>query len=313
VRGPLRRVEQALDGYFELGRPPTAGERIAFRVFECFTVGGLCLFAWTWALDIFTHDSRFEARLAQAYALDARGLALTSAALVTVLLGLGLLRRRGGFAYLAALPLLHLQFVARYWPSEGLHHSHLLGMCLLAIAVGRALFADEKLRLRAALGTTYVLVGVAYLLAALSKLRNTGLDWIDGRNLQMWLVMNQVHRISKDQDFEFNALQELVVSHGWLATAILLPGLVVELLGPLICWRRIRLPYTTAVLLMHLGIALVFKIYFLWNIGLLILLGYPWGALIDRMRRKDVGAAIGRGVSPPTNLAYDPRPRRQGF
>jgi hypothetical protein len=270
---------------------------MAFRVFECFTVGGLCLFAWTWAIDVWRDGSRFGSRLAQLDPrLDAGALALSSAALATLLLGLGLSRRLERWAYLAALPLLHLEFVARYWPSEGLHHSHLLGMCLLAIALAFRLFETENLRLRFALGATYLLVGVAYLLAALSKLRGTGVDWVDGRNLQMWLAMNQVHRISKDQDFDFNAVQELVMSHGWLGTAILALGLLVELAGPAICLRRIRPHYTAAVLLMHLGIAVVFKIYFWWNMGLLVLLGYPWPARIDRVRGKAAGAAAGPGA-----------------
>lgn len=288
ISGLVTRVTQEI---LELHRPVTRGERAAFRVFEFFIVGGLCLFTWTWAGEI----SRMDANVLQAgsatYAdalLDSKPVAWGNAGLITLALGLGWFRILDRYAYLAAVPLIHLQFVACYWPLDGLHHSHWLGLSLLAIGLAFFLFANKDLRTRFALGATYILVGVGYVLSAMSKLRQTGFDWIDGRNLQMFISMNQVHRISKNQSFGLNGLQEWVVNNSWVATFILAPALLIELLGLLICLRRARPYYVTAVISMHLGIAAVMEIYFTWNIALLALIGYPWPAIIDRIsgRRK---------------------------
>jgi hypothetical protein len=73
-----------------------------------------------------------------------------------------------------------------------------------------------------------------------------------------------------------------VLSHEWLATALLAGGLLAELAACLLWWRPVRRTIMLALVGMHLGIALVMRITFLGNICLLLLLALPIAELVDR-------------------------------
>ena len=285
--GIWRRVTSVTDQIFEFDRPVTPGERWVFRALELFVTAGLCYFCWTWGLAVGRLGEGAFHVWAPRYAgslLDAQSLAFVNAGLITLLLGLGWFRKWDRYMYLAALPLIHIQFVGRCWPEDGLHHSQWLGVCLLAIGLAFFLFESSALRLRFALGASYVLISAGYSLSALSKLRQGGLGWIDGNNFQMMISANQVHKIARDQSFAFNALQQLVMNHDFMGTLILAPGLLIELSAVLLCFRRFRMYSATAILLMHLGVIAAMNIYFPWNMGLVLLLGYPWAVLIESKR-----------------------------
>jgi sulfite exporter TauE/SafE len=167
----------------------------------------------------------------------------------------------------------------------------------LAIALAFFFFERSSLRLRFALGTSYVFIAVGYFLAALSKLRNGGLGWIDPDNFQMMISVNQVHKIARDQSFAFNALQQLVMSYDFIGTLILALGLIIELSAILLCFRRFRMYSATAILLMHLGVIAAMNIYFPWNMSLLLLLGYPWAVLIESKRFHVTASTAGASPS----------------
>jgi hypothetical protein len=272
------------DQIFEFEKAVTPGEQRMFRAFECFVTAGLGYFCWTWAIEVGRLGEGAFHDWAPKYAgslLEASSLAFINAGLITLLLGLGWFRQWDRYMYLAALPLVRIQYVGRYWPEDGLHHSHWLGMCLLAIGLSFFFFRSHSLRLRFALGASYVFVAAGYSLSALSKLRQGGLGWIDPGNFQMMISANQVHRIAREKDFAFNALQQLVMSYDFVATLILVPALLIELSAVVLCFRRFRMYSATAILLMHLGVIAAMEIYFPVNIGLMILLGYPWATLIE--------------------------------
>ena len=282
--GIWRRVTSVTDQIFEFDRPVTPGEQWVFRAFELFVTAGLGYLCWNWGFEVGRLVQGAFHEWAPKYAgslLDAQTLAFVNASLITLLLGLGWFRIWDRYVYLAALPLIHMQFVGRYWPEVGVHQSQLVGMSLLAIGLAFFFFESSSLRLRFALGSSYALISVSYFLAALSKLRQGGLGWIDGNNFQMMLSANQVHRIARDRSFAFNALQELVMSYGFLGTLILAFGLLTELSAFLICFRRFRIYSATAILLLHLGVIAAMNISFPWNMSLLLLLGYPWAVLIE--------------------------------
>jgi hypothetical protein len=290
----VTRVLSHVRRYFDFERPGTPGEFATLRAIETFVAGGLCYFAWSWLLAVWSvGESPFALWWnARVGLFDGALIMAVNTGLVTLLIGRGYFRKQERFAYLLAIPLLHLQFEMRYWGGTGLHHSYLIGMGLLAFGLGFCLFEEKTARLRFTFGAIYLFVSLGYFLSAMSKLHNTGPDWVDGRNLQMWISMNQVHRVSKNQPFELNAVQELVMRHTFLASFILASGFVIEMSGFLMCTRRLRPYYTTAVLSMHFGILFVMKILFLWNIGLLLLVGYPWAALIDgRLRKRSLAPA----------------------
>jgi hypothetical protein len=58
-------------------------------------------------------------------------------------------------------------------------------------------------------------------------------------------------------------------------------GLIAELVGILIWFRRYRTPVLLALVAMHVGIDLTLDILFIYNILILALLALPWGAVID--------------------------------
>lgn len=270
---------------FELDVPLTEGEKKVFGLFEWFVVLTMTGFAWDWSLKATGSDgAAFAAWAAEHQFMGLSGQALVSinAALITALLAMGRFRNDTRVAYLAAIPLLHLQLLARYAPGPGLHHSYLPGMMLLALATAFLLFRSPQQRMRFGLGMSYVFVAIAYTLAAASKVRQSGLAWLDGDNLLMWLTRNQVHRISKEQSYEFNVLQEYVMDNPVLGTVVLSPGLVVESLAFLFLFKRIRPYYAALLLMMHVGIAGLMKIYFPFNMAILLILGFPWARFFDK-------------------------------
>lgn len=295
-----KQVTWVTDQMFEFDRPVTLAEERVFRVFELFVTAALCYFCWTWALEVGRlGEGAFQVWTPKYFGslLNPQSLALLNAGLITLLFALGWFRVFDRYMYLGALLLIHVQFVGRYWPDVGLHQSQMVGLGLVALALAFFFFDSSALRLRFTFGASYVLIGAGYVLAAVSKLRQGGWEWIDGNNFQMMLAANQVHRIARDRPFEYNALQELIMSHGWLGAVILGIGLLTELTAFLLCVRRFRIYSATAILLMHVGVVATMNIWFAWNMTIVLLLGYPWAVLLGSTRLADAGFSLGTNAT----------------
>jgi uncharacterized membrane protein len=100
----------------------------------------------------------------------------------------------------------------------------------------------------------------------------------------MWIAERKVDVMSKFGAFEPTMLQELVLQDYRFGTLFLTFGLLAELSGVLMWWRRYRYAVVLAVLGMHIGIFFTMNIMFHASTYLLVLLGLPWHRLIDRFR-----------------------------
>ena len=280
----MRLTEQL----FAFEEPESQGDRIFFRVLESFVIAYVVWYAWKWGFAIRQLPAlHFPAGLAQHVDLSfllSHDLSLLNAGLVTVLCVLGFTRTRTSrYAYLGALLLLHLQYVARYSLGKLPHGVHFIGMSLLGLGIAFLLFRTPKLRRRAAVGFLYFFIGLGYTLAACSKLIGTGLDWPAGRHLWLWIVEKQVDTLSLVGTADLNWLQQTMLAHQALGTVVLALGLMTELFAFTMWWRPARPFIIPALIGLHVGIGLTMEITFDLYIYELILLGFPWAALIDRM------------------------------
>ncbi len=278
-----------LQNLFDFERRETAGEILFYRFFELFMGYQVLKYAWIWGKDMLLQQEVILplgiANLIDVSFLFNHSLSLVNAALISLLFVAGYLRwTRWG--YMGALLLLHLQYAARFSLGEISHGSNFVGTALLAMGVATLVFREAPYIRRAALGLCYFFFGLGYTTAAFSKLIGTGPHWVDGRHLWMWINERAVDVYSSTGLFEINALQSLALDWQWLATIILVFGLVTELFGFTMWFRKAR-PYIVTLLIgMHFGIQWTMRITFTSNLILLILLGYPWRLLLNRLLEK---------------------------
>lgn len=269
--------------------PATTGEALYFRLVELFIVGFALKFCWAWG----AYTQQIEAVLLPlgianyidvSFMFD-HGWSLVCAGLVTLFCALGFLRLWRP-SYLVAIFLFHLQYVARYCLGEISHGSNLIGMGVLALAMAALIFPNGTQRQRFTMGFLYFFIGLGYTSAAFCKLVGTGLFWPDGRHLWMWIAERQVDTISKLGAFSPNVVQDLVLWDYRVGTLVLVFGLLAELSGILMWWRRFRYPVVMTIVGMHLGIAVAMNIFFDASTYFLILLGLPWAAGLDWLLQK---------------------------
>ncbi len=279
-----------LDNLFDFSRArgDTPGEALHFRVWELFIGFQAVRYAWTWGYETL-RITEVVLPLGIGRYLDIRfliggPLPLVNAGLLTLLVVLGFLRLGSRWPYAAAMALLHLQYATRFCLGEIPHSSNLVGMGLLSLAIGGACFRDAASQRRFVWGSVWFFAGLGYASAGLCKLAATGPGWIDGRHLWLWMAEKATDTISKTGGFELNALQSLAADHWIAATTVLAIGLGTELIGVLLWWRRTR-PWTAAALMaMHLGIGWTMNILFTVFLAELLLIGFPWGRWLDRLR-----------------------------
>ncbi len=274
---------------FDFERPDTPGERLFFWLFELFVVLTLSWHAWKWAVYL----GRITAPLypsGLARYLDVSLLmhppaALGLAAVVTLLLFLGLIHRWPP-AYLLALLGLHLLYVSRFSLGKTPHGTHLLGLTLLSLALGLLLFQTPLYRRRTALGFTYFFVGLSYTLAALSKLVATGPGWANGTHLSLWMLEKGVDVTARAGIWEPTFVQQLLLTHPTLSTALLTGALLLELLAFTVWWRPFRRPVLLGLICMHIGIYVTLQISFHFAVLELLLLALPWSQWFDVLLKK---------------------------
>lgn len=273
-----------LQHLFDFERKASPGELIFYRSFEAMVLYWTIEFAWSWGFYI-QRIQDVVLPLGIATYLDVSflftdNLSLFNAGAITVLLVFGF-ARAWRYAYLLALPLFHLQYVARFCLGEISHGSNVIGMAVLGMALGAVVFSDRQAMHRFVLGFNYFFLGLGYTSAAICKLVASGPLWVDGRHLWLWIGERTVDVFSMTSTLDYSWVQSLAL--GWypVATLILTFGLLTELFAFLMWFRRTRLVSMSLLILMHFGIAASMKIHFWPNTIVLIFLAFPWSHWID--------------------------------
>lgn len=106
-----------------------------------------------------------------------------------------------------------------------------------------------------------VVTALTYFISGQTKLRNAGLDWLDGENLRNYVAYDNLRKIELgDSHFP---LAEWVVPHAWLFTPLALFTLAVELGAPFaLLHRRFARAWVAAAWLFHAGVFALMAIVF---------------------------------------------------
>ena len=286
-------IQKLLHNLFDYEREETVGEILFYRFFELLVVYFALIYAWEWG-PYLSRLSDVVLPLGIAEYIDIsfmfeNNLGIVNAIVMTVSLAAGYLRI-WRYSYLVAILSFHLHYAARYSQGEISHGSNLIGTAVLIIAVATLAFQHRKEIRRTALGLCYFFFGLGYTSAALCKLGATGPTWPAGRHLRMWIQERTVDTFSLTGAVDYNWLQQLALDYGFIGTAILTFGLLVEFFAFMMWFKRYRPAIMTLLAGMHLGIMVVMKLAFNANTYLLVLLAFTWAALIDLgLRRLDAG------------------------
>ncbi|MEX0780578.1 MAG: hypothetical protein WD037_12615 [Balneolales bacterium] len=270
---------------FDYESPESRGELIFYRIFEISILFFAIKFVWEWGLYM-DRISDIVLPLGIANYLDlsfmfGNQVPVINAILISGLLACAFIRIAPKYTYLFALLLMHLQYASRYTLGEIPHSANLIGMTLLCFSLAHMFFTDQKIIRRFSMGSVYFFCGLGYTLAGISKLIGTGFHWIDGRHLWLWMSEKSVDILSRTGTYETNLLQEIAYEHHLIATFILLSGLLLELSGIAMWWKKLRPYVLTLIIGTHLGIQLTMNIVFIAFMVQLLLMAYPWSTLID--------------------------------
>lgn len=271
---------------FEPNREETKGEILFFRLFEIFVMSYVIKLSWEWGYYMI-RNSEVVLPLGIANYIDVsfmfeHSISLINAAVITLIVIASFFRRGSRWQYFIALLLFHLQYTGRFSQGEIPHSANLIGMSLLSFSIGFIFFKETLKQRRFILGTIIFFTGLGYTSAAFAKLIGTGINWADGNHLWLWIAEKKTDILSRTGTFEYNWVQELALYSRPAATLILIFGWLTELSGILIWWRSLRPYVITGIIMMHIGITLSMNIRFDAFIYELILIGYPWAALMDR-------------------------------
>tara|TARA_R110000868_G_scaffold37111_3_gene131308 strand:- start:4944 stop:5801 length:858 start_codon:yes stop_codon:yes gene_type:complete len=274
---------------FEWDKELTEGEKYFFRLIEVILIGQIIYNTWNWAFYI-KELTGVILPLGLANYIDitiffGSNLAILNASIIAGLLFVGFFRK-WKHAYLVTLFFFHLEYVARFSQGEISHGTNLAGMILLCIGVSFSFIKNSDHIIKSAFGLMYFFIGLGYVFAACSKLIGTGINWADGDHLILWIAERGTDKLSQNGAFSLNRLQVILLENYWLATITLAFGLLTELTGFLLWFKKTRWIQTTILLSMHIGIVFTLNIYFGDYVYLLILLGYPWDKLINYFIKK---------------------------
>lgn len=274
---------------FQFDREETRGDFLLIKFIELVMIYQVLLYAWKWG-SYMPLLSEVILPLGIANYLDITFMfqsvfAYTNAILISIFLLVGFLDK-WRFSYLAALLLFHLHYVARYSQGEISHGSNLTAMVLLSFALAAIFFQDKTVRRKITFGFILFFAGLGYVSAGLSKLIGSGIFWPDGAHMYLWMGERSIDRLSQDGFFEFNILQQLMFEHYWLSTLILTFGLLVELSGFLLWFKKTRWIQATLLISMHVGILITMNIFFGPYIYILLIIGYPWNDWLNNILEK---------------------------
>ncbi len=212
--------------------------------------------------------------------------AYLNAAVITLFVLLGYFKK-GRFFYLLALAGMHLQYVARFSGDKIAHGSDFTGMALLVVALTTLFISKPEQRRKVTIGLVLFFMSLGYTSAAFSKLIASGLHWVNGGNLILWIHEKAVYFLAQSGSVDLNGLQKLVLDHYWLATGMLTFGLLTELSSFLLCLRKWRWIEASLLISLHVGILVILNIQFTFFLTFLVILGYPWASLFDSWLQKN--------------------------
>lgn len=124
--------------------------------------------------------------------------------------------------------------------------------------------------------------GWGYFTAACCKLIATGIFWVDGRHLWLWLGEKSTDVLSQTGMFQYNFLQQAILNNYWLATIILIFGITTELLGPILWFQKTRAWMGLLLVGLHIGILHSMNISFDKYIYIIILVAFPWDRWLNK-------------------------------
>ncbi|WP_103665812.1 hypothetical protein [Gracilimonas amylolytica] len=276
---------RVLQNLFQLDDPDSVGTKIQLRAFEFFAVIYTLIYTWEWAFYI-PRLSDVVLPLGLANYLDisiffSNDISIYNAVLISLFTLVPLLLKRVRWLYAIAFVLFHLQHVARFSQGEIPHSANLVAFSLMGLGLAALFFKGMKKELSFAFGFTLFFFGLGYTSAAISKLVATGVTWVDGYHLWLWMGEKSIDILSLQGEFQYNWLQELAFNSRFLATLILSFGLITELLGFTIWFKKLR-PYIVIMLIgMHVGIDLTMNIFFKTFTIQLIIMGFFWNRYIN--------------------------------
>lgn len=274
-----------LQNLFQFDEPDSVGTKIQLRAFEFFAVTYTLIYTWEWAFYI-PRLSDVVLPLGLANYIDisvffTNGISIYNAVLISLFTLIPLLFKRVRWLYAIAFVLFHLQHVARFSQGEIPHSANLVAFSLMGLGLAALFFKGMKNELSFAFGFTLFFFGLGYTSAAISKLVATGVTWVDGYHLWLWMGEKSIDILSLQGEFQYNWLQELAFNSRFLATLILSFGLITELLGFTIWFKKLR-PYIVIMLIgMHVGIDLTMNIFFKTFTIQLIIMGFFWNRYIN--------------------------------
>lgn len=278
-----------LSQLYEVDKVETKGRLIKFKLFELLiiTQSLINLYYWIESIRIFEgmpYPSGIGININITFLLNSEWL-LPIGAMVGLSLFLGFFRK-GKYWYLLALIGMHLIYSARYSQGKVSHGSHFTGIALLALALAPLIFKKHEEQRKFIFGTTIFLIGLGYMASSFSKLIASGFLWADGEHLISWIYERSVDKFSQNGQFEYNWLQQLILSNKVFATFMLTFGLLTEFSGFLFWFSKSRPIISTFVIAMHIGITFVMNIGFLSYIVIILIIGYPLEKLIDRFDKR---------------------------
>ncbi len=273
------------EAMFDFDTPETRGERARFYLFKVFVLSFTVHWAWQWGLELQNVPGPLVplgiARNIDISFMFQPGLALLLAGVITALALLSLAGRYERTALPLLVILMHLQYVARYSLGKAAHGSHYVGFALLMLAVAVWAMPSGSSRHRFAVHATVFCMGLGYVFAGVCKVSNTGLGWVNGEHLWLWIGERSIDQFSSRGTFSLSPMQEMCLSHHGLATGFLTVGLGTELLGFLLWFRSTRTLATLALIGLHAGIAGTLGIVFDAYMYQLAIVGLPIPAVLD--------------------------------
>jgi hypothetical protein len=269
---------------FNADRPETSGDVVVFLLFETLLAFQVILFSWKWAahfpsLSSSIHPTGIANYLNISFMFGGPASYL-NAAVITLFVLLGYLKK-GRFFYLLALAAMHLQYAARFSTGRIAHGSDFTGMALLIVALTTIFISKPEQRRKVAIGFVLFFMSLGYTSAAFSKLIASGIHWVNGGNLILWIHKKAVYFLAQNGSVNLNGLQQVVLHQRWLATGMLTFGLLTELSGFLLCLRKWRWIEASFLISLHLGIFVTLNIQFTFFLTFIVILGYPWADLFD--------------------------------
>ncbi|GAB5486204.1 MAG: hypothetical protein Pars93KO_26380 [Parasphingorhabdus sp.] len=258
----------------------TNAHLVYFKVLEFFVAWKTIEYAWYWGLyTLKINDVVLPlgfANIVDISFMHNGYTPLINASLITIVVILSFFRIGFKWQYLLVMFLLHVQYVARFSIGEIPHSANLPGMALFSFAMGTLFFSTKESKYRFIIGITVFYIGFGYFSASMSKLIGTGINWVDGRHLWLWIAEKGTDILSREGEFQYTIVQEIALKSIPAATAMLVVGILSEFFGIFMWFRKARPFVTIALVGMHFGVTMSMNIRFDDFMMLLILIGFPW-------------------------------------